>query len=55
MVLVKQIRKVILREILNLSLNTRIFISENMALFLQYDGSKDDPDWRIDFKYLNFI
>ena len=23
--------------------------------YLQYDGSKDDLDWRIDFKYLNFI
>ena len=22
---------------------------------IQYDGSKDDLDWRIDFKYLNFI
>ena len=35
----QQIWRVILREILN----------------LQYDGSKDDLDWRIDFKYLNFI
>ena len=23
--------------------------------FVQYDGSKDDLDWRIDFKYLNLI
>ena len=23
--------------------------------WLQYDGSKDDLDWRIDFRYLNFI
>ena len=23
--------------------------------FIQYDGSKDNLDWRIDFKYLNFI
>ena len=23
--------------------------------FLQYNGSNDDLDWRIDFKYLNFI
>ena len=22
---------------------------------LQYDGSKDDLDWRINFRYLNFI
>ena len=22
---------------------------------VQYDGSKDDLDWRIDFKYHNFI
>ena len=22
---------------------------------VQYDGSKDDLDWRIDFRYLNFI
>ena len=22
---------------------------------LQYDGSKDDLDWRIDFKYFNFV
>ena len=22
---------------------------------LQYDGSNDDLDWRIDFRYLNFI
>ena len=22
---------------------------------IQYDGSKDDLDWRVDFKYLNFI
>ena len=22
---------------------------------VQYHGSKDDLDWRIDFKYLNFI
>ena len=22
---------------------------------IQYDGSKDDLDWRIDFRYLNFI
>ena len=22
---------------------------------LQYDGSNDDLDWRIDFRYLNFV
>ena len=22
---------------------------------IQYDGSKDDLDWRIDFKYFNFF
>ena len=35
----------------------RIYEPE-LALFgfgLQYDGSKDDLDWRIDFKYLIFI
>ena len=25
------------------------------AIYIQYDGSKDDLDWRIDFRYLNFI
>ena len=27
----------------------------NMSHYLQYGGSKDDLDWRIDFKYLNLI
>ena len=27
----------------------------SLSRVLQYDGSKDDLDWRIDFRYLNLI
>ena len=29
--------------------------SSEMDSYIQYDGSKDDLDWRIDFRYFNFI
>ena len=28
---------------------------EGRQKYVQYNGSNDDLDWRIDFKYLNFI
>ena len=31
------------------------FHGSNTGKVLQYDGSKDDLDWRIDFRYFNFI
>ena len=28
---------------------------DRVTYLIQYDGSNDDLDWRIDFRYLNFI
>ena len=37
------------------SIKSQILEKHNLTLFIRYNGSKDDLDWRIDFRYFDFI
>ena len=39
------------------SIHDDFSFKDQVGLFykIQYDGSNDDLDWRLDFKYLNFV